>query len=294
MNSSTTPWTLQRRKVGSLYLHCAEAGQGPLLILLHGFPEFWYGWRHQIGPLAEAGYRVVAPDLRGYNLSDKPKALEAYRGEALAGDVANLIESYGEDKAYVVGHDWGGGVAFAAAYFHPEKVDRLVILNSPHPLAFQRALRGWKQRCKSWYMLAFQLPWLPEWSLASFGYRSLRRLFHRDPMQPFSKQDIQAYVDALAQPGARRGALAYYRASFRWPLVPGKLLAKPLPMPTLLLWGMQDQYLGSELTEDLEAWIPDLQIRRFDQASHWLAHDQPEQVNRALLKFLAKDDPSRG
>src|SRR5262245_58570023 len=148
--------------VNSVRLHYAEAGEGPLVVLLHGFPEFWYSWRHQIKGLAAAGFRVIAPDLRGYNESDKPPGIASYRLELLTQDIVELIQHAGEKRAHVVGHDWGGGIAWWLAMQNPQVVERLVILNAPHPVAFFRELRRPAQLLKSWYMFFFQLPWLPE------------------------------------------------------------------------------------------------------------------------------------
>src|SRR5690242_12831972 len=147
--------------VGEVRLHVADAGNGPLVVLLHGFPEFWYTWRRQIPALAQAGFHAVAPDMRGYNLSDKPAGVRAYRVPALVEDVAGLIRACGAARATVIGHDWGGLVAWAFAMEHPEMLDRLVILNSPHPRAMARAIRTPRQFLKSWYMMFFQIPWLP-------------------------------------------------------------------------------------------------------------------------------------
>src|SRR5215212_3486762 len=161
--------------VGGLRLHCVQAGTGPLVVLLHGFPEFWYAWRHQLPALADAGYRVVAPDLPGYNTSDKPPRVRDYRPRALAQEVADLIAALGADSATVAGHDWGGGLAWLLAMHHPERVQRLVVLNAPHPIRFLKGLRSPRQLRRSWYMLAFQLPWLPERLVAASDFRALRR-----------------------------------------------------------------------------------------------------------------------
>jgi pimeloyl-ACP methyl ester carboxylesterase len=160
--------------VGGLRLHCVEAGTGPLVVLLHGFPEFWYAWRHQIPALADAGYRVVAPDLRGYNTSDKPSRVRDYRPRVLVQDVADLIVALGAGSAAVAGHDWGGGLAWLLAMQHPKRVERLVLLNAPHPVRFLKGLRSPRQLRRSWYILAFQLPWLPERLVAARDFQALR------------------------------------------------------------------------------------------------------------------------
>jgi pimeloyl-ACP methyl ester carboxylesterase len=161
--------------VGGLHLHCVEAGTGPLVVLLHRFPEFWYAWRHQLPALADADYRVVAPDLPGYNTSDKPPRVRDYQPRVLAQEVADLIVALGAASATVAGHDWGGGLAWLLAMHHPERVQRLVLLNAPHPIRFLKGLRSPRQLRRSWYMLAFQAPWLPERLVAARDFRALRR-----------------------------------------------------------------------------------------------------------------------
>src|SRR2546425_9161022 len=183
--------------IGEVRLHCAEMGQGPLVLLLHGFPECWVSWRNQMPALAAAGFRAVAPDLRGYGRSDKPRGLDAYRVEVLARDVARLVEALGAERARVVGHDWGGAVAWFFAMWHPERLERLSILNAPHPARYSRAMKRPRQFLRSSYILFFQLPWLPEAALRAGGFALLRRLFRRDPARPgaYSEEDIEEIVD---------------------------------------------------------------------------------------------------
>jgi epoxide hydrolase 4 len=170
--------------IHGLRLHCVEAGAGPLVVLLHGFPELWYAWRHQIPALASVGYRVVAPDLPGYNTSDRPPRVRDYRPSALAQNVADLIVALGAGSAAVAGHDWGGALAWLLAMQHPERVERLVVLNAPHPVRFLKGLRSPRQLRRSWYMLAFQLPWLPERLVAARDFQALRRALRRQPTRP--------------------------------------------------------------------------------------------------------------
>lgn len=275
-------------EVNGIKLHCAEMGEGPLVILLHGFPEFWYSWRYQMPALAEAGYRVVAPDMRGYNLSDKPAGVSAYAIENLTADVAELIKSYGEKRAVVVGHDWGAAVAWTFAMRFPELLERLAILNVPHPVTFLRALKTFRQLRKSWYVFFFQIPWLPERGFRANHYASLRKILRKDPANPdaFSEEDIEKYVEAAAQPGALTAAINYYRAMFRTKpsKVSGEL--RPITAPTLVIWGEQDNYLGAELADPPPKWVTSVRVERLPDASHWVQCDRPERVNTLLLDFL--------
>ena len=268
---------------GGIRLHYVEAGEGPLVVLLHGFPEFWYGWRHQIPALAQAGFRVVAPDMRGYNLSDKPPGWRSYDTGLLADDIAGLIRSFGEQDAYVVGHDWGAAVAYAVAMGHPEVVRRLAILNVPHPTRMLEGLRTLKQLRKSWYMFFFQIPRLPERLIARDDFSFAKRSLRSDSKDAFTDEDLERYVEAWSQPGALTGMINYYRAALR--RSPGKALArmKPIEAPTLVIWGMRDRHLGSELAEPAPEWVPNVRIERIAEATHWVQHDAPERVNALLL-----------
>jgi pimeloyl-ACP methyl ester carboxylesterase len=274
-------------------LHVAEAGDGPPILLLHGFPEFWYAWRHQLPALAAAGFRAIAPDLRGYNLSDKPRGVDRYRLRHLVGDVESLVRETGRPRAAVVGHDWGGAIAWAFAMRHPELVERLVILNAPHPAAYLRELRSPAQLLRSWYVFFFQLPGLPEWFCRRRDFAMLDRTLRRDPVRPgvFTDEDVRLYKEALGRPGALTSAINYYRAVFRGGLRRARDEVRPLTVPTLLLWGERDRYLGPRLTEGLERWVPKLRIERFADVSHWIQAECPERVNRLMIEFLRGPAP---
>jgi pimeloyl-ACP methyl ester carboxylesterase len=263
-----------------------DSPSGKLCLLLHGFPEFWYSWRHQIPFLAQQGFRVLAPDLRGYNESDRPPGVKSYRLRLLMEDVIGLIRHAGAERAVVVGHDWGGVIAWKLAMTHPQWVERLIILNSPHPAAYRRQLHNPMQLLRSWYILFFQLPWLPERLLAWRDYTLLERMLRREPVRAgtFSRRDVQRYKDALSQPGAPTATINYYRALLRY----GEALSgiRPILAPTLLVWGEKDRYLGPRLTRGLERCVPNLQVVRLPQASHWVQNDDPEQVNQHMLAFL--------
>jgi pimeloyl-ACP methyl ester carboxylesterase len=282
------PWTHREAVVNQVRLHYVEAGAGPLVVLLHGFPEFWYSWRHQIPALAQGGFHVVAPDLRGYNESDKPIGVRNYRLPVLVGDVVALIESFGAGRAFVVGHDWGGVIAWVLAMRRPDVVERLVTLNAPHPAAYYRELwRNPRQWLRSWYILLFQLPWLPEWMLRRGNYALLQRMLQGPVTRPgaFSDEDVERYRRALEQPGARTAIVNYYRALVRH----GRGVPRtfpPIAAPTLVLWGERDAYLGVGLTRGLDRWVPHLRVERLPDAGHWLQVERPDEVNRHLLAFL--------
>lgn len=281
-----------RVSTNGIHLYCAEAGpaDGPLVLLLHGFPESAYGWRHQIPALAAAGYRVVAPDLRGYGRSSKPGAVRDYRTEALVGDVVGLIDRLGGGRAAIlVGHDWGGIIAWHAAMWHPDRVARLAVLNAPHPAAYLRELRrGWPQRLRSWYVLFFQLPWFPEAVLGWNGYAVLRATLRDGPARHGARpdEDVRRYLAALAPPGAIAAALNYYRAAFRLgPTAVGRGV-RPVDVPTLHLWGDRDRYLVPSLADGLEPWVSGIRVEHLPTGTHWVQHDEVDLVNDRLLAFL--------
>jgi epoxide hydrolase 4 len=276
--------------VNGVRLHYVEAGDGPLVILLHGFPDFWYSWRLQIPALARAGFRALAPDLRGYNLSDRPPGVASYRVPLLGGDVAGLIQHSGVEKATVVGHDWGGAVAWHLAMTRPECVERLVILNAPHPALYLREARTLGQALRSWYILFFQLPWLPELVCRWHNFGLFRRALRSGPVHPehVTRTDIDLYVRAWSRPGTLRAAINYYRAvvrdMWRGNLPPPTVVR----MPTLVLWGERDPYLSPRLLDGLDQWVPDLRVERFPRAGHWVHVDEAERVDRALIDFLSR------
>lgn len=246
------------------------------MVLLHGFPECSLTWRSQLLALGAAGYRAVAPDLRGYGDSDKPRAIADYRIEKLAQDVTGLIVALGREAAHLVGHDWGGFIAWHVAMWSPAAVRRLCILNMPHPQQMVRGLRTPRQLRKSWYVFFFQLPWLPERFLDA---RRLRRLFLRAPRRPYDDETLAANLHALRDPA---GPLHYYRAAARF----RARRIEVVRAPTLVIWGEQDAALGSELAQPDPAWVPDARLVRIPDASHFVQHDAAAQVDGLLLSFL--------
>ena len=275
--------------VNGLELHTLVAGPetGPLVVLLHGFPENWYSWRKQIKPLAEAGYRVVVPDQRGYNLSDKPPGIHNYRLGALSADIVELIRSFGRERAIVVGHDWGGVVAWHLALRQPEVVEKLIVLNAPHPAAFLREIRSNPaQQRKSWYVGFFQLPIVPEELVGYDPIESARFFFRRHAInqEAFSSFDIHVMATAIAQPGALTSMLNWYRAIVRDRSAVENL--RPIETPTLLIWAEDDVALGRSLTYGLEPWVHHLKIHTISHCGHWVQNEAPEEVNEQLRAFL--------
>jgi epoxide hydrolase 4 len=269
--------------VGDVKLHYVEAGDGPLIVLLHGFPEFWFGWRLQIAPLAAAGFRVVAPDTRGYNLSSRPGDVAAYTADKLATDIRGLIRELGAESAMLVGHDWGGSIAWTMAMNHPEVVDRLAILDAAHPRRLNEGLRHPSQLRRSWYFFFFQPPGLPERIVRARHWRFFRN-FLRDARPAYTKDEIDRYVEAWSQPGAATGMINYYRAAVR----KQSPEIRPISAPTLVIWGQRDRYLGPHLAEPHHDDVPNLdRVERLPDASHWIHHDEPERVTQLLIDFFA-------
>ena len=274
--------------LGDVRLHYVEAGEGPLVLLLHGFPQFWYEWRHQIPALAETGFRVVAPDMRGYNLSDKPPGVGAYRVQVLVRDMERLILACGEQTAAVVGHNWGAIVAWFAAMRYPERVGRLAILNVPHPARFMDGLLSPQQLLRSSYVFFFQIPWLPEEVIRAGNFTLLRSVLRRDPVRPgaLTAEDIERYTEAMARPGVLTATLNYYRALLRHPRDTQALLGR-IEAPVLVIWGEKDRALSRWLADPPLPWVPNLlRVERLPEASHWVAEDRPREVNALLLDFL--------
>lgn len=272
--------THEIRDLGCIRMHLARTGDGPPVVLLHGFPDLWYGWRHQIDVLAGAGFSVVAPDLRGYGDSDAPHGIDAYAMTELVSDVVALLESLGSE-AVVVGHDWGGVIGWFLAMERPDLVSKLVVLNAPHPAAYRRELRrNPRQMLRSWYAMLFQLPLVPELLLRAFGLRLLRSAWRTGPAQ--SDDDRNVYLRAFSRKGRIRAALNYYRAAARrrQPKV------RRIQTSTLIVWGARDPYLGIELTEGLDDLVPDLRIEIFEKGGHWLHLKEATPVNAVLLDFL--------
>lgn len=287
MSSTTTSWQHHDIMTNSIRMHYVTQGSGPLIVLLHGFPEYWYSWRLQIPFLAELGYTVIAPDLRGYNDSDKPAT--GYDVQTLLRDIVGLIKGLGYEKAIIVGHDWGGVLAWKFAMYYPSMTDRLIVLNAPHPKAFQRELRTLTQLKKSWYVFLFQIPWFPEYMLGRNKAVAIGRLIKESAVQKdaFPPNVLAHYQEAMSKPHALTASLNYYRILIQHPKSAFDDDARAtITLPTLLIWGEQDVALGSALTEGLNQWISNLQVKRIPDSGHWVQQEKPELVNQFIREFL--------
>jgi pimeloyl-ACP methyl ester carboxylesterase len=273
-----------------IQLHVAHAGSryGRLVILLHGFPEFWYGWRKQIKPLVEAGFRVWAPDQRGYNLSDKPRGVSAYQIEELAKDVVGLIDAAGVEKCYLAGHDWGAAVAWWVALRYPERLHKLAILNVPHPaVMLQTITSNVAQLKKSWYIFFFQMPFVAEAILRNNDWEHMvRMLTETSKPGSFSSEDIEQYRYAWWRKDAVTSMINWYRANAR--MLPDLSTDLRIRVPTLILWGDQDAALEAEMAQSSRDLCDDGKLVLFEGASHWIQHDESEQVNRYLIDFFTE------
>jgi epoxide hydrolase 4 len=287
--------------VNGIRLHYAESGSGDdLVILLHGFPEFWYSWRNQLTALGKS-FRVVAPDMRGYNLSDKPFRVEDYRIEVLVEDVVGIMDHFGLDKAAIVGHDWGAGVAWAVAQKYPERVSRLAVLQVP-PAAAWRANMTLRQLQRSWYMFFFLLPRVPEWLISRNNFAALERVFKESVARKntFSTADIHSYREALGLPGALTAAINYYRANVGRLMTRGSRQGEGssssrsssermggIRVPTLFIFGERDLAILPATVRGVEKYIdaPYREVRIAD-SGHWVQNEAVNEVNEALVQFL--------
>lgn len=279
--------------VHGVRLHYAETGSGELVLLLHGFPEFWYSWRHQLDALGKH-FHVVAPDMRGYNLSDKPSRVEDYRVDEIAKDVVGLIDHFGAAKAVLVGHDWGATIAWVVAQRFSERVLKLAVMQVP-PAAVWRANMSLRQVLCSWYMLLFQLPGIPEWMINRKNMAAIERAFTKSVIRKgsFSAAEIENYKEALRQPGAITSALNYYRANISRLASRGSNSAPPndrTRVPTLFIFAEQDAAILPQTVRGVADYV-DAPFRelRIKDSGHWVQNEAAGEVNAALIEFLQPD-----
>ncbi len=282
------PDIVQHREItaNGVRMHYVEGGEGPPVLLLHGFPEFWRGWRYQIPALVEAGYHVIAPDQRGYNLSEKPRGIRAYELDKLTGDVIGLMDAVGLEKVTLIGHDWGAIVAWWVAVQHPERLDGLINLHVPHPVVMRKHLMGnLAQIRKSWYVFFFQLPWLPEAMIRAGNWRAgVRTMQSTSRPGTYSDDDMELYRQAWSQPGAMTGMINWYRA-MRYSV--GQKVSSPrVTVPTLLIWGAKDFALSREMAQPSIDLCTQGRLEMIEEATHWVQHEEPERVNKLMLDFL--------
>jgi len=271
---------------GDVRLHVVEAGSGPAVVLLHGFPEFWYSWRNQIGPLVAAGFRVIMPDLRGYNLSSHPNEIAAYTMDKLVSDVDVIARSAG-GTVHLVGHDWGGAIAWYVAATKPAWLKKLVVLNCAHPVSLRRAMRSPRQIALLWYMAVLQLPILPEVLVTQRRYGALRAALRGSSARmSFPDAVIEKYIEAWSRPGAIRGMINYYRAMrVKYPKIQG--VSREPACPILAIWGERDPVFTKESMKPPAHW-KNVETARLPDAGHFPQADAPDEVNRLLINFLSK------
>lgn len=280
--------TIQSVEANGQTFEVATAGEGKKLALcLHGFPELHYSWRHQIPLLVELGYKVWAPNLRGYGGSTKPDGVDSYRLNTLVQDVAALIDASGAEEVTLIAHDWGAIIAWHFAILKIRPLTRLVIMNVPHPKCAQREMRHWYQLKKSWYIFFFQLPWLPEKMLGRNGAQPVKEAFSKMAVDKsrFPDSELQVYADAASRPGALRSMINYYRALLRTKDV-REIGDAMVTIPTLMIWGEEDTAIDIRCTDGTEQWVPDLELHRLPGVSHWVQQEAPEKVNAILREWL--------
>jgi pimeloyl-ACP methyl ester carboxylesterase len=280
----------RRIAVGEVTLHVVEAGPetGPPVVLLHGFPEFWYAWRGPLAHLAAAGFRAIAPDQRGYNASDKPPGVESYRIDRLADDIADLVGALGYEDVHLAAHDWGGGVAWHLAIHHPERVRKLVMIDTPHPFA-GRGFRP-EEESVSWYRTFFQIPWLPEYVGRLGNWRMLSGAL-RDTSRPdtFPDEALDLYRSAWDRDGAFSTMVSWYRAAFRYP--PDTDIDPNVRVPTLLVLAPDDAFIPSDLTRRSLPYMENGRLLELEQGTHWVIQEDPERIGSILAEFFSAPDP---
>lgn len=272
-----------------LTFEVAEAGDGDHLALcLHGFPELNYSWRYQMPLLAKLGYRVWAPNQRGYSDGARPGAVGDYSADKIVADAAALFDASGAKKLTLVAHDWGGAIAWMFAINRVRPIERLVVMNLPHPMCFAAALKKWPQRRRSWYMAFFQLPWFPERMMLRGDAGGIRNAFRGMAVDKarFPDAVLDVYAKAAQRPGAMTAMINWYRAAARHRDRMALSNGGKVDVPTLIVWGEEDTALGLETLDGTDRYVADLTIRRLPRVSHWVQQEAPEAVNAILEEWL--------
>jgi epoxide hydrolase 4 len=292
--AATTEEVLQHEfvDVNGIRMHYVTMGNGPLIVFLHGFPEFWYSWRHQI-PFFSKHFKVVVPDMRGYGETERPTKINEYRIEKLVTDIVELIHSLGQEKATIVGHDWGGAIAWSIAMMAPGIVEKLIIMDAPHPAVFQKnAFRNYEQMQKSWYIFFFLLQNVPENILSRNNFELLKYVFEISikRKKKFTQRDIEGYVSSWSKEGGITGGINYYRSNLNaefWGSLDQSIPFPKIKSPTLQIWGEEDLFLGKELTEGTNEFVDaPFSLKIIPNCGHWIQQEAPEEVNQTIDEFL--------
>jgi pimeloyl-ACP methyl ester carboxylesterase len=291
---ATTDEGLQNEfvNVNGIRMHYVTIGKGPLIVFLHGFPEFWYSWRHQI-PFFSKHFKVVVPDMRGFGETERPTEIDQYRIEKLVTDIVELIHSLGQEKATIVGHDWGGIITWSIGMMAPDIVENLIIMDAPHPAVFQRnAFRNYEQMQKSWYMFFFLLQNVPERVLSHNNFELLKHVFEVSIKRKknFTQRDIEWYISSWSKEGGITGGINYYRSNLNaefWGNLDESIPFPKIKSPTLQIWAGEDLFLGKELTEGTSEFVDALfSLKIIPNCGHWIQQEAPEEVNQIMDEFL--------
>ena len=278
--------------VNGIRMHYVTTGKGSLIVFLHGFPEFWYSWRHQI-PFFSKRFKVAVPDMRGFGETERPTEIDQYRIEKLVKDIVELVHSLGQEKATIVGHDWGGIVAWSIGMMAPGVIENLIIMDAPHPAVFQRnAFRNYMQMQKSWYMFFFLLQNVPERILSRNNFELLKYVVEISTKRKkmFTQRDIERYTSSWSKEGGITGGINYYRSNLNaefWGNLDESIPFPKIKSHTLQIWAEEDLFLGKELTEGTSEFVDALfSLKIIPKCGHWIQQEAPEEVNQIIEEFL--------
>ena len=285
------------RTASSVTLHVMVGGapEDTLIVFLHGFPEYWVSFKSIGAQFAQSGYRVLLPDMRGYNLSDKPKQIAEYTSQKVAEDIVALIDHEKKEKAIVVGHDWGAQITWTLACNYSERIEKVAVLNVAHPVVFQKTLRSnFTQLRNSWYMFAFQIPWLAEMVFSAFNFSQFAKAIQNSLENESAKQDgpgSEHYVNAWNQKGAFTGMLSYYRAAVK---ARDYHFKSPIEVPVLIIWGDKDTVLLRQMAEESLSFCTNGRVEHIPEAGHFVQHDAPEKVLSLLKDHIMRQASQYG